>query len=84
MAVLVPLAVASLALTFSPAADKQISQLMMKHDPILHWARRLLRRGPRTGLDRRADGCGCDRIHARARIRARTAAAGGIGGSGDR
>ena len=42
MAVLVPLAVASLALTFSPAADKQISQLMMKHDPILHWARRLL------------------------------------------
>ena len=32
----------TLGLTLSPAADAQISSLLLKHDPILHWARGLL------------------------------------------
>ena len=39
---LIPLSTAAAALTLSPAADAQISSLMVTHDPILHWARRLL------------------------------------------
>ena len=32
----------TLSLTLTPAAERQVSSLLLTHDPILHWARRFL------------------------------------------